>query len=931
MSHIEAIQNYLTGSIYRRTLTKLAIRVALVIVIVTSIAYFHIVSVVTDQNLGQLEKYISERGERERGIFALAEANHKVLKRELLQRLKDYGDGDPKDRFDRLFAGFPDGTTRTRLEGFDGEKQAFGFIGPQVTIDADIRRRVVIFNELSIAYGPPWHHQLQNVYFTAPENILVGYWPEVPTWAHDVSPDLFMPDEEFMWAADKKHNPSRDTVWTGLFYDETGKTWMVSVETPVDVGRKQIATIGHDIPLNEIMDRTIKDVLEGAHNFIMRKDGRLIAHPKWMAHIEDSGGDFDVNKSGTDYLKTAHALITNRAPGQHIIDNSEYGEYLAVTDIKEPGWFLVIVYPKHLVSAVAFQTAQIILLLGFASLLIEIFIFYRVLKKDISEPLVDLAGAADKIADGDLSVRLETRYDDELGRFAKSFNVMTESVESRTSQLIESEDRYALAVSGSNDGLWDWNIETNKNYMSPRFKEILGYQDDELENDVEVFFNALHPDDVERINEEVRKHFEEHVPYNTEYRLRRKDGDYIWIHAKGQAVWDDDGKPLRMAGSISDITERKKSDDALKASEARFAGILDIEPEAVIALGAKMNIRLFNQGAERIFGYDADEVIGQSLEMLMPERFRNGHKKHIEEFDRSRETYRLMDQRQEIFGLKKDGTEFPASASVSKLEINGEIINTVLLQDITQRKEAEEALLDAKNEAEQANRAKSEFLAAMSHELRTPLNAILGFADIIGHQYFGPVGEKYQEYAGDIQASGMHLLELVNDILDLSAIEAGKQSLIKEKLSTLEIITECETFIEGKARTNGIGLTITIPDDLPPLYADKRAAKQILLNLLSNAVKFTPNGGKITVSAKATKKTTTLKITDTGIGIPAENIPKLTDPFTRGGTDPYRTEQGWGLGLSITKSLVDLHDGTLDIQSKLGKGTTVTVTLPNGV
>ena len=179
-------------------------------------------------------------------------------------------------------------------------------------------------------------------------------------------------------------------------------------------------------------------------------------------------------------------------------------------------------------------------------------------------------------------------------------------------------------------------------------------------------------------------------------------------------------------------------------------------------------------------------------------------------------------------------------------------------------------------------------------------------------------------------ASGNHLLELVNEILDLSAIEAGKQSLTKEELSTKEIVAECEKIIEDKARSNDIHLVTKIPKNLAPLYADKRAAKQILLNLLSNAVKFTPEGGKITVSAKALKQSIALKITDTGMGIPPDKLPRLTEPFARSDADPYLADQGWGLGLSITKSLVELHDGKLDIKSRLGKGTAITVTFPNG-
>ncbi len=273
-------------------------------------------------------------------------------------------------------------------------------------------------------------------------------------------------------------------------------------------------------------------------------------------------------------------------------------------------------------------------------------------------------------------------------------------------------------------------------------------------------------------------------------------------------------------------------------------------------------------------------------------------------------------------------TKDAVEAGPMLLEITSQI--GTHLGRVIERDQTRKAVLKAKEESEQASRAKSEFLASMSHELRTPLNAILGFADILSHQYFGPIDDKYREYAGDIYSSGEHLLTLVNEILDLSTIEAGKQSLVKDKLYAQEIIAECVRIVGEKAYNSGIKLITEVSDDLPPLYADRRATKQILINLLSNAVKFTPTGGKITVSAKASKRNMTLKITDTGRGIPAEKLPNLTDPFTQVDGDPYLAEKGWGLGLSITKSLIDLHDGTLDIKSEVGEGTTVTVTFPNG-
>lgn len=239
-------------------------------------------------------------------------------------------------------------------------------------------------------------------------------------------------------------------------------------------------------------------------------------------------------------------------------------------------------------------------------------------------------------------------------------------------------------------------------------------------------------------------------------------------------------------------------------------------------------------------------------------------------------------------------------------------------------------LAAAHDRAETANRAKSAFLSRMSHDLRTPLNAIIGFSEFISNQYFGPVGEKYQGYANDIRASGQLLLLLIKDILDLSAIESGKQSLSKEDISITDIVTECEAIIKNNAQSAGLNIVTEVSEDLPPLYADRQAVTKILINPLFNSIKFTPEGGKITLSVTATNDHHTIKVSDTGVGIPADKIATITDPFIRDETDPHHAQKGSGIGLSIVKSLVDLHDGKLEIKSTVGKGTTVTVTLPNG-
>jgi len=281
--------------------------------------------------------------------------------------------------------------------------------------------------------------------------------------------------------------------------------------------------------------------------------------------------------------------------------------------------------------------------------------------------------------------------------------------------------------------------------------------------------------------------------------------------------------------------------------------------------------------------------------------------------------------------VRPDGTRVPVLLHGSLVQgTNGEKLIWSVVQDITERKKVESDVRSAMKNAEDASKAKSEFLAAMSHDLRTPLNAIIGFADIIGHQHFGKVAPKYLEYAGDIQTSGQLLLSLIDEVLDLSAIEAGKKSLRKEEIDIEEIIEDCRKVLVTKAQNANITLTAKILQNDSTFCADRGALKQILQNLVSNAIKFTPTNGGVSLVALVSNSNAVFTIDDTGDGIAADDVNKLLEPFSKGRIDPYVAEEGWGLGLSIVKSLVELHDGELNIISNIGKGTTVTVTLPVG-
>jgi signal transduction histidine kinase len=265
---------------------------------------------------------------------------------------------------------------------------------------------------------------------------------------------------------------------------------------------------------------------------------------------------------------------------------------------------------------------------------------------------------------------------------------------------------------------------------------------------------------------------------------------------------------------------------------------------------------------------------------------------------------------------------------MSKRDLMGMVAARVGLE--LQRLEAERQLVAAKEHAELASRAKSEFLANMSHELRTPLNAVIGFSQMIGQEILGPVGRReYAEYARDIQASSTHLLQLINDILDVSKVEAGMMSLRAGPIDAPAVVNSCCRLIRPRAAEAKVTLVSEVPEDLPVIVADEMMVKQIALNLLSNAVKFTPEGGEVRVRLDRTEAGgVAIVVSDTGIGIDQKDLERVLRPFGQVETALTRRFPGTGLGLPLSKGLAELHGGTLALESVLGTGTTVTVVLP---
>ncbi|MEG3902959.1 PAS domain S-box protein [Microcoleus sp. B4-C5] len=589
---------------------------------------------------------------------------------------------------------------------------------------------------------------------------------------------------------------------------------------------------------------------------------------------------------------------------------------------------------------------------------------------------------------------------------------------------------------------------------SPSFAQMLGYS---LE---ETLSMSVFDWDAEWTREELQLMLqrEEVIPL-FETRHRRKDGSVYDVEISWNRVKLED--EMMNFCICRDISERKRneadrqqSEIELKISQARFAGILEIASDAIISINTNQQITLFNKGAEKIFGYVAEEILGKPLAMLMPSRLADAHHHHVRHYAHNGGSARQMAERGAIFGRRKDGTEFPAEASISKIEINGEIIFTTFLRDITARQQAEEALRyqkemfqaivdnipvmialfnaqgqmellnpefenilgwsledwqqkdilaecypdpvdrqsvgdfmlsatgkwqdmktltatgqqletswanvrlssghflgigqdisdrkrkelalqHAMEAAEAANLAKSTFLANMSHELRTPLNVILGFAQVMTHDPSLTPNQK--EDLQTIRRSGDHLLSLINDVLDLSKIESGHCTVEESGLDLIALLHSLRNMLAQRASSKGLDLCFEIAPEVPQfMLVDAQKLRQVLLNLLSNAIKFTDRGSitlQVSIEADGTGALTTTRqilqfvVADTGVGIAPIELSTIFDAFVQAQAG-RRSIGGTGLGLTISRKLLELMGGKISVSSTLGQGSTFTFTLP---
>ena len=513
--------------------------------------------------------------------------------------------------------------------------------------------------------------------------------------------------------------------------------------------------------------------------------------------------------------------------------------------------------------------------------------------------------------------------------------------------------RVDTALNRGRCGLWDWDLARGRVFWSRSMYDILGLpQKDDLLTFGEV--NALvHKDDIDLYALAAQLADSTVQSIDHAFRMRHTDGKWLWLRVRCELARQDGEAGMHLIGIAVDTTEQKSLVERTMAADLRLRDAIETIPEAFVLWDADNRLVLCNSNFQELHHlpdyavvtgapYEAIVAAGRTPIIRTTLANEEGQPRGARTFEAQLDDGRWMhisERRTKDGGYVSVGTDITKIKQHEQKLVEGEKRQIVTIADLrksqyTLERQTEELAdlagkyAEEKTRAEEANQAKSKFLANMSHELRTPLNAIIGFSEIMESGMFGPLGAgKYTEYSRDIRESGEYLLDVINDILDMSKIEAGGIRLTPETVELEPVLADCLRVVSTRAGEKRLTLNEFVDPDLH-LDADRRAVKQIALNLLSNAVKFTPDGGAVTVHGRLRGGKITIAIADNGIGIPKDALRKLGRPFEQVESQLTKRHQGSGLGLAIAKSLAEMHGGAMHIRSELGKGTLVVVRLP---
>jgi PAS domain S-box-containing protein len=520
--------------------------------------------------------------------------------------------------------------------------------------------------------------------------------------------------------------------------------------------------------------------------------------------------------------------------------------------------------------------------------------------------------------------------EDAEGRPAQAQGFLIDITARKQSEIAlrENEERFRTLVANIPGVVFRCEIDSEwtMEFLSDTIEELVGYQaSDFIGNERRTFASIIHPDDREALERHVTESVSGARPYTTDYRVVHRDGSIRYVIERGQAIAGTDGE-MRLDGAIFDVTETRRVDH----ERLKLAAIVESSDDAIMSADVDGFVTSWNRGAELMFGYPAEEMIGRSISVLEPD----GDKHPA--FERLAAAIEVGERRYEATCKRKDGSLIDISLTVSAVhDTAGEIVAvSAIAQDITDRKRIEQEREEFTRQLEIRNERlleldsmKDEFVALVSHELRTPLTSIRGYLELVLDGEAGPVTDDQRQFLGVVQRNANRLLTLVGDLLFLAQIEAGKLSLELGAVDLAAVAAESVETARPLAEDKGITLTLAT-SPLPLLAGDRARLAQLLDNLVSNAIKFTPDGGRVDVRASSSCGNAVLEVRDTGIGIAAEEQEHVFERFFRTSRATEEAIQGTGLGLAISKAIVHAHGGAITLASSDGQGATFNVTIP---
>ncbi|WP_319508539.1 Cache 3/Cache 2 fusion domain-containing protein [uncultured Methanolobus sp.] len=700
--------------------------------------------------------------------------------------------------------------------------------------------------------------------------------------------------------------------------------WYLTAYEPIRNSSGEIIGILYVGVLEDSFINTIREhmgeivVGETGYIYIMDSEGNLVIHPSM------EGENVYENDFAKDIINNKEGIIAYEWEGREKIAGYTYYE--------PNNWYIIsnTYYEEFTFPLLAIRNSLIMAVLVFVILgVLAAFL----LSKSISGGIQKIVTEFDDITNATLQGKMDRRANIDIGidfeAIPRGFNQVLDAVK-------ENEEKLQAFIDNVPVGIFRTNSDGKALQANPEMVRIIGRES--KEESLEYMQNV---GEQLYVNQERRDELidvlakQGHVE-NFEFEALRADGGHIWLMLNARTNVESGDNPFLIDGFVLDITERKKAEKALKKTELKYRQAHNIlqkvieSPKDVVIFALDKDYRYiaFNKNHQMTMKHiDAKIEIG--VNMLDYIKVPADAEKEKVKFDRvlAGEAFTVVEEHGDSLLERKWYENVYSPLEGDK----GNVIGlTLFMTDITERKQAEMALLQAKFLAEESNQIKSEFIANMSHELRTPLNSVIGFSQILNEKIFGDLNEKQTNYVSNIQKSGNHLLELINDILDISKIESGNMEYTPEITDIKEIMDELVVLIEPLIKEKNIDFEVNREFGKLEVNVDKMKIKQIILNLLSNAIKFTPKNGKVLLNSKIVDNNFEISVSDSGIGIPADHKKAIFEPFKQVSSFANRSHDGTGLGLTIVKYYVELHSGKIDVESEVGKGSTFTFTIPIG-